>query len=98
VDAHNHEWYREAEEASLANGLTFLGLISLVDPPRDGVLEAVDRCRKWVAQGGGGWQVGPVVVGAVPCSVSPEGSSRGRSWTEPPSLPRPAAPASAWRW
>ncbi len=34
------------KEAELAGGLVFLGLVSLVDPPREGVLEAVDRCRK----------------------------------------------------
>ncbi|KAI8473316.1 MAG: hypothetical protein J3K34DRAFT_518987 [Monoraphidium minutum] len=44
-DARGHEEYRGADEAALASGLVFLGLVSLVDPPREGVLEAVDRCR-----------------------------------------------------
>ena len=45
VPARSHTDYREMEEADLAQGLVMLGLISLVDPPRDGVLEAVERCR-----------------------------------------------------
>lgn len=46
VDARSHDAYRGEDEANLSSGLVFLGLISLVDPPREGVLEAVDRCRK----------------------------------------------------
>jgi magnesium-transporting ATPase (P-type) len=45
-DAKNHDAYREGDEGELCSGLVFLGLISLVDPPREGVMEAVDRCRK----------------------------------------------------
>lgn len=45
VPAKSHSQYRELDEAELARGLTMLGLISLVDPPREGVLEAVQRCR-----------------------------------------------------
>lgn len=46
VPAARHDDYRAAEESSLSSSLVFLGLMSLVDPPREGVLEAVDRCRK----------------------------------------------------
>ncbi|GBF90642.1 p-type atpase [Raphidocelis subcapitata] len=45
VPAQRHDDYRAADESALSSGLVFLGLISLVDPPREGVLEAVDRCR-----------------------------------------------------
>jgi sodium/potassium-transporting ATPase subunit alpha len=35
----------QAMDAMPKDGLVFLGLISLVDPPRDGVAEAVAKCR-----------------------------------------------------
>ena len=38
-----------AAPLSLTQGLVFIGLFSLVDPPRLGVVEAVHKCR-W-----GGW-------------------------------------------
>jgi magnesium-transporting ATPase (P-type) len=33
------------EQGPPTEGLVFMGLVSLVDPPRPGVMEAVDRCR-----------------------------------------------------
>ena len=63
VDAKSHEEYRELEDGALSQGLVFLGLISLVDPPREGVLEAVDRCRQWVDLWGA---LGPWLLRARP--------------------------------
>jgi len=37
--------YQSEEGAPPTDGLVFMGLISLVDPPREGVLEAVNKCR-----------------------------------------------------
>lgn len=38
------EWRRQEEEGpSPSEGLVFMGLVSLVDPPREGVLEAVGK-------------------------------------------------------
>lgn len=37
-DSDNTEYIKE--------GLTFVGLISMIDPPRPGVLDAVETCRK----------------------------------------------------
>lgn len=39
------EWTRDDEPTFPLNGLCFLGLISLMDPPRDAVPEAVRECR-----------------------------------------------------
>jgi magnesium-transporting ATPase (P-type) len=45
VDAKDPETYKTEDGAPSATGLVFLGLISLVDPPRPGVLEAVHKAR-----------------------------------------------------
>lgn len=46
VDAKPTDWYHtEGGGGPPTEGLVFMGLISLVDPPRDGVLEAVNKCR-----------------------------------------------------
>jgi magnesium-transporting ATPase (P-type) len=37
------ESYRTDEGAPPTSGLVFMGLVSLVDPPREGVLEAVHQ-------------------------------------------------------
>lgn len=45
VPARSTDSYHEDNNGPPTEGLVFMGLISLVDPPRDGVLEAVN---KWV--------------------------------------------------
>ncbi len=35
----------EAEEATIESGLTFLGLQAMIDPPREGVMEAIEDTR-----------------------------------------------------
>ena len=45
VPACNPAHYQEEGRGPPTEGLVFLGLISLVDPPRPGVLDAVQRCR-----------------------------------------------------
>ena len=37
--------YKELEEKVPHDGYTFVGLISLIDPPKNGVPEAVLRCK-----------------------------------------------------
>ncbi len=37
--------YKDDDNGPPTEGLVFMGLVSLVDPPRPGVLEAVKRCR-----------------------------------------------------
>lgn len=45
VPSCNPEAYKTEEGAPPTSGLVFMGLISLVDPPRPGVMEAVGKCR-----------------------------------------------------
>ena len=45
VDACAPELYKEEGSGPPSSGLVFMGLISLVDPPREGVLVAVQKCR-----------------------------------------------------
>ena len=46
IDASKPELYATEEGRPPTEGLTFCGLISLVDPPRPGVAEAIGLCRK----------------------------------------------------
>lgn len=48
IPAHKAEEYAQDKEGELVptKGLVFCGLISLVDPPRPGVAEAITTCRK----------------------------------------------------
>ena len=46
VGATSAEAYATEEGAPPTSGLTFCGLISMVDPPREGVAEAVVSCRE----------------------------------------------------
>ena len=46
VGATSPEAYATEEGAPPTSGLTFCGLISMVDPPREGVAEAVVSCRE----------------------------------------------------
>lgn len=43
VPARSTDSYHEEENGPPTEGLVFMGLISLVDPPREGVLEAVHK-------------------------------------------------------
>ena len=45
VPAQDPSVYSTEEGAPSTQGLTFLGLVSLVDPPRDGVEKAIAKCR-----------------------------------------------------
>ncbi len=45
VPAQSVDQYREEGGGPPTEGLVFMGLISLVDPPREGVMEAVNKCR-----------------------------------------------------
>jgi sodium/potassium-transporting ATPase subunit alpha len=42
----DYAWNEKPERNFPINGLTFCGLLSLMDPPRDGVPEAVEDCNK----------------------------------------------------
>ena len=46
MGATSPEAYATEEGAPPTSGLTFCGLISMVDPPREGVAEAVVSCRE----------------------------------------------------
>ncbi len=43
VDSRSTDSYHEEDNGPPTQGLVFLGLVSLVDPPREGVLEAVNK-------------------------------------------------------
>ena len=43
VPARSTDSYHEEDNGPPTEGLVFMGLISLVDPPREGVLEAVHK-------------------------------------------------------
>jgi magnesium-transporting ATPase (P-type) len=43
VPARSTDSYHEDNNGPQTDGLVFMGLISLVDPPREGVLEAVNK-------------------------------------------------------
>lgn len=43
VPARSVESYHQEDQGPPTEGLVFMGLISLVDPPRNGVLEAVNK-------------------------------------------------------
>jgi magnesium-transporting ATPase (P-type) len=43
VPARSTDSYHEPDNGPPTEGLVFMGLISLVDPPREGVLEAVEK-------------------------------------------------------
>ena len=43
VPARSTDSYHEENNGPPTDGLVFMGLISLVDPPREGVLEAVNK-------------------------------------------------------
>lgn len=43
VAARSTDSYHEDNNGPATDGLVFMGLISLVDPPRDNVLEAVNK-------------------------------------------------------
>lgn len=43
IPAQSTDSYRTEEGAPPTSGLVFMGLLSLVDPPREGVLEAVNK-------------------------------------------------------
>jgi hypothetical protein len=44
VPARSTDSYHEENNGPPTDGLVFMGLISLVDPPREGVMEAVNKC------------------------------------------------------
>jgi len=43
VPARSTDSYHEPDNGPPTDGLVFMGLVSLVDPPREGVLEAVNK-------------------------------------------------------